>query len=101
MINFFNELDLALTVVTETWFHSGDNLSSLQEAVFQEAGLKSIDRNHPCVSPSNPGEGVSIVFNPAKIVLKEFPFKRGLHELIAASGRIRNNMRPFFVIAKS
>ena len=85
-------------MVTESWFHKSSNLDLRQESVCQDFGLKFIDRNRPRTSASNPGGGVSIVFNPAKISLKEYPFKRGSHEILAATGKIPNNTRPFFIL---
>ena len=64
----------------------------------QEYGLSFINKNRHRPSNNNPGEGVSIVFNPNKLPLKEFSFKRSRYELVGASGRLTNNTRPIFIL---
>ena len=62
--------------------------------------LSFINRFRP-MPPSrktNPGGGVSIVFNKNRVSFSEYNIRRKKYELVCAKGRITNNTRPLFVL---
>ena len=95
----FEELDLDLLVVSETWFHSCPALDRLQLNAEQEHGICFIDYCRKPNGNKNRGGGVSILYKKNKISLKRFNVKSGGTEMVVAKGKINNNTRPVFVIA--
>ena len=81
MSEHFEELDLAFTVVTETWFHEGDSLTELKEEIRHNYNLESIDRVRKEKSRNNPGWGVPIVFRRDRINLTEFKTEDNLKKV--------------------
>ena len=88
LVDFFTELELSFAVVTETWFHTGEKLH----------GLQSIDKCRTRSASSNPGGGVSIVHNPARISLKPYPCKTKGFEIVSAVGKVPHNIRPTYIL---
>lgn len=88
----------AFSVVTETWFHMGPPLDELKATMKNVHHLESIDRMRKRKGSANPGGGVSIVFDPSRIKLKEYPVKRRGHKIIAAVGKLPNNTRKIYII---
>ena len=97
--DYFTNLELSLAVISETWFHQGEKLDKLLLDAEQGMGLSMILKNRKKTGRANPGGGVGIVFDKQRVTLKEYPIKRGRFEIVAASGKIKNNSRPLYVIA--
>ena len=95
----FEELDLDLLVVSETWFHSCPALDRLQLNAEQEHGICFIDYCRKPNRNKNRGGGVSILNKKNKIPLKRFDVKTGGTEMLVVKGKINNNTRPIFVVA--
>ena len=98
LVDCFHDLELTFSVVTETWFHQCERLQRWKTDLHGEHGLSTIDRMRKKNGQSNPGGGVSTVYNKNKIKLKEHKIARGRFELVAATGKIPNNTRPFYII---
>ena len=98
LIDYFRDLDLALAIVCETWFHKGDTLENFQTKLRSEENICFLNRMRRKTGRNNPGGGVSIAYNESKVVLADFPITRGKYEIICAKGKIKGNTRLLFVI---
>ena len=98
MADYFPELDLVFTIVTETWFYAGAAYEATVETLRGGHGLEVISKMRKKTGSSNPGGGVSIVYKKDKIRLKEHKIYRANYEIVAATGKIPNNSRQFYII---
>ena len=64
--DYFSELGQSFAIVTETWFYSGPELDRFTADAKSEFGLSFINNCRKRSSHSNPGGGVSIIFDPEK-----------------------------------
>ena len=62
LFEYMRELDLALTIVTETWLYDCEALKTLEINALNESGMSFINRLRKKKKRSNPGGGISIVF---------------------------------------
>ena len=69
-------------IITETWFFAGNKLDRLTEQLEDDMGLKIINKLRQKTGQSNPGGGVSVVFDPKKIKLTEYKCRRNGHEIV-------------------
>ena len=88
----------AFAIITETWFHKGVEMDELKARLKNSYGLQSFDCMRRKSGANNPGGGVSIIYDPRKIRLKEFSLKRKGHEIIGAVGKIPNNTRKIYIL---
>ena len=99
LTDYFSELQLSFSLVTETWLKK-EALEKLTQDLHHEHSLKIIAKNRPPTSDEKPvsGGGVSIIFNPSRIVLKEYKLKKSNQEIVAAIGKLHNVKRKVFLI---
>ena len=91
------ELDLSLTIITETWFYECESLRNLDISALNGSAVSFVHRCRKKKKRSNPGGGISIAFRKSRVSLKEFRFKRKQYELLCAHGKIVNNSRPIYI----
>ena len=80
-------------IITETWLHNGDEMDRAMDFLMGEGGIQSINKMR-----RTRGGGVSILYRPNVIEMKEYRFKRNNHEQVAAQGKLKENKRSIFVI---
>ena len=98
LTEFFEENDLALAVISETWLIEGPILEDLKQELSNGYGLHIIYTNRRAKKGRNTGGGVCIVFRKSQICLKQYAFSRDGCEFIAAKGKLKGDTRTFFVI---
>lgn len=96
IIETFNETDVSLMVITETWLHGEKPEEEMVDILENGHGIKIIRRNR-----KSRGGGVAILHKPSVIDLKEYRFKRKSHELAAAKGFLARNKWLFYIFAIS
>lgn len=94
----FDELDLAVTVVTETWFHKCPALEKLETDALHGNDLGSISYMRKINGNKNRGGGVSIFYNKNKITCRKYSVKTNAREIVVARGKMVDNSRPFFIV---
>ena len=97
LADYLEELQLALTIITETWFYDCEALKTLETDLLHGRAVSLLNRCRKKLKRSNPGGGVSIAFKKSLVNLKEYQFKRAGYEVICAKGKIKNHTRPLFV----
>ena len=99
MVQYFSELDLSFTIITETWFYNSEALDVVRRNLEKGHGISSINFYRKKKSRSNPGGGVTVAFRKAHVTFKEFTITRKNYEILGVRGKITNNTRPIFIIA--
>ena len=99
LYDLFEEVGLAFSIVTETWFYSSPALDRVQNDALHGHGLDMINYTRKPEKQKNRGGGVSIIFNKNKVSFSRYNAKTSGRELIVARGKILNNTRPCFVLA--
>ena len=94
-IDYINELDLDFLVITETWLRNGRTLENNVKDLELGTGISIVHR----AREGRRGGGVGILYKPEKISLKQLPLKANNYEVVAASGKFRNNTRRICIIA--
>lgn len=89
VIDYFDELDLSFAVITETWLKEGSDLTEMKDDLSSGHNIEMINRIRPLKTNGQIkiGGGVSILYNPDRIALKEMPMKVGKSEIVAAIGK--------------
>ena len=82
LIDLFNEYDLSIVLITETWIKH--NIDRIKEDLNLNYGLEIIYYNGP---GTKRGGGVAIVYNPLKMKLEENKFARNGLEIVSAKGK--------------
>ena len=74
LMDYINDLDLTLSIITETWFYEGEAYNKLKDDLKEDQRLEIISLFRPknANGTRRTGGGVSIIYNPAKIRLKEY-----------------------------
>ena len=98
LIEHFNDLDLAFTIVSETWFIDGPVYTDAVNELDFGHNIKSICVNRKEKRGRNTGGGIAILFKPNKINLVPFPIRRSGCEIVAAKGKIPQVHHPFYII---
>ena len=99
LYDYFDELELDIAIVTETWFYDCAALDRLMCNATHGRGVSSINYCRKRRGRLNIGGGVSIMFKTSKARATEYKFKRAGHEVVAARIKLTNNKRPLFVLA--
>ena len=95
MVDYFNELDLAVALITESWLSEGKKLQHCIDDLNDGENIQILQKSRKSRRGRTAGSGVVIAHDTNKIKLKPFPISCGKAEIIAATGRIANNQRVF------
>ena len=107
LITTFEELDVAVGIVTESWLKDSKELDRDLKDLELGRSIKLIYKNRTKkrknatrynTKPSR-GGGVAIVFNCAKTNLKENKIKGNTFELVSAVGKLKNTDRHIYFFA--
>ena len=95
------ELDAALSIITETWLSDGQHLEDDRQDLLLGAGLSMINRNRPRnMSTGLAHGGVALFFREEICTFKEIPFPNpDGFEVLVAAGSIQGHTRKILVIA--
>ena len=96
-VEMFDELDLSLCVVSESWLKAGRELNLRMNDLENGNNLSMIHKSRKSNRGRNAGGGITIAFNKTKIKLQEYPIRKGKAEIIAATGRVPNIPRKVVV----
>ena len=99
LYEYMKELDLAFTIVTESWFYECEALKTIESDAANGHAISLINKCRVKRSSSNPGGGVCIAFQRGRISLKEYKVKRKTFEILCARGKLVNNTRPLVIVA--
>ena len=88
--DMFNELDLDIALITESWLNDGSTLDGDVIDLEYGTGLKIIYKNRPKsrAGARRVGGGVSIVYNKSRCSLRERKVVGNKFELVVAVGKI-------------
>ena len=101
LLGYINELDAAITLITETWLKINVKSKNLEINLNEGHGLGIINKPRPQKSDGKTinGGGVAIIFDRSKISLKPYPVKmRQAHKIVAATGKMPGVKRKIAVI---
>ena len=98
LVTAFEELELHVAVVTESWLKPGQKL--LREIAEYEngPGISVIHKSRETRRGRNAGGGVAILFNKDKIRLAERKIRRGNNEIVCVIGKITGMSRHLAII---
>ena len=99
LIDNFNELDLNLAIITESWLRPGTGLAQDSTDLEHGEGLKIIHKSRPSKRGRTAGGGVAIIYNKDRIRLSERKIKAGRAEIVCASGKLPKAARTVVVFA--
>ena len=90
LLENFSELNVGFAMISETWLRDNSDNKHLTIDLKQGHGLSIIQKNRYKTKSGAlvRGGGVAIIFDNAKINLKEYPIKKTRHEIIVATGKI-------------
>ena len=94
LIESFDEYDLSVALLTETWFSSGRDLERERLDLEYGENVALITKNRP-----GRGGGVAVAYDTAKMVMKEFKFPGNKYELVCAVGNSTAGNRKVAAIA--
>ena len=99
-IDSFAELDLHFSLVTESWMRDGSRMEEDAEDLELGENIKLIHRNRLTRKKKKiAGGGVLIAYNKSKMSLTERKIRRGMSELVCASGRIEGVKRKIVIMS--
>ena len=90
----FEDSELSLACVCETWLKSDGNFNRIKEDLKERKNLDIYAYNRP---GKRRGGGVSIIVDPTKIKVSENKFKRDSYEIVSVIGKIIGGNRPLIV----
>ena len=94
----FEELEIDIMLITETWFFDCAALDELvRDAEFGE-GIGMINHCRKKRGRANNGGGVAILYKKSKMRVVEYKIRRKGHEIVVAKIKMQNNTRPLFVV---
>ena len=93
IIDMFDDLDLTYMIISETWLTAGPELIKIVDFLEGEGNIKMLNKIR-----RTRGGGISILYKPSKIQVKEFRFTRNGHEIIAAEGKVSGSSRPLLIV---
>ena len=94
LIDYIEELDTAVTIITESWLKPG---RQLQEDI-EDLHLSLLHCSRKSNRGRNAGGGVTLVYNKSKIELTEYKVKKAKSEMVCAIGKMPNLMRKLLII---
>ena len=99
LTDYFSELQLSFSLITETWLKK-EVLETLTQDLRHEHSLNIIAKNRPLTNEGKSvnGGGVAIIFDPQRLALKEHRLKKSTQEIVAAVGKIPNVKCKLFII---
>ena len=95
LIDVMNELDLHMSVVTETWFKNTKQVGQELEEIEDAEDIAVICRNRS----GRRGGGVSVAYNKRKMALKNYPLRNNKYELLCAAGKSVDDTRKYAIFA--
>ena len=101
LIDYFDELDLAFAIISETWFKQGNGLENLTTDLKYGHGLKLINKTRP-TRPNGQtisGGGVAIIVKNSLAHLKPYNLKKTNYEVVAAAGKLPRTSRRLIVFS--
>ena len=99
MTDYFSELQLSFSLITETWLKK-EVLETLTQDLRHEHSLNIIAKNRPLTNEGKSvnGGGVAIIFGLQRIAPKDHRLKKSTQEIVAAVGKIPNVKCKLFII---
>ena len=94
MYDMFNELDVSVAVITETWSKDNENYKRIKERSEHEHGLSIIAKHRP---GRKKGGGVFIVAKNNCVEAKEYKLKNSRFEIVVTKCKIIGINRPLFI----
>ena len=106
LIDFVNEMEITVGIITESWFKDGPELEKDLKDIELGTGLKIVYKNRARKkgtarygNQKTKGGGVALIFNSNKINLTEHKISGNKFELVAAQGRQEKSGRVIYVLA--
>ena len=99
LYDHFEDLELDMMIVTETWFYDCAALTRLLCNAREGEGLQAINYVRKRKGRLNIGGGVSVFYKQSKVKISEYKLKRKGHEMVVVRAKLKNNTRPMFVIS--
>ena len=94
LVDYFEELDLTLMLITEMWLVNGRNLDRNVEDLELRENLSIINKNRF----GRRGGGVAILYRKDKCKLGEYKIIGNGWEIVAAVGKLKKDSRKFIAI---
>ena len=98
LVDYFEECDLTLAIVAESWLKPGAPLQEDLDDLEMGQNLRIVHHSRKSRRGKNAGGGIAIVYNKNKIKLNERRITKGKAEITCAVGRIPNCPRHLAVI---
>ena len=93
----FEELDLNVAIISESWLKEGKKLRNDLDDLEFGSNLRTIHKSRKSRRGRTAGGGICIIFNKSKIHLKERNIRRGKSEIVCATGNIPTVARKVLV----
>ena len=98
LLDYFEELDLSMAIVAESWLKPGEKLEEdIIDLEFGES-ISVLHKSRPTRRGKNAGGGIAVLYNNNKMSLKPVNIGAGKAEIIAAAGSITGIRRKVVVI---
>ena len=94
LIDMYQEFELSISILTETWFKDGKKLKEELDKLNYGENIGLVAKNR-----STRGGGVAVAFDNTKLVLKEFKFPGNVYEMVCTVGNSSASNRKIAVIA--
>ena len=90
----FADLDLSLSIVSETWINAAKDSDRAATRLEMQCGLEIIHKSRR----NRNGGGVAIIFDSNKVTMKRVPFESRF-EIVIAFGKIKRACRTLCVVS--
>lgn len=99
LIDCFNELEASVSIITETWFATGQTLEIEAENVLLGSGISMITKNRAPLNGLSHG-GVAVLAKDSSAKMKEYSFSNDeSFEVLPVEAVFQGISRKFFIIA--
>ena len=99
LADYFTETEMAIAIITETWFYKCEALEQLIIRAESGDGLGMINNfRSKRKTNANPGGGVSIVYRKSKMEMKRVQVNVKGQEICVAEGKLLGQSRPVYVV---
>ena len=94
--DIFDELDISIAIVTETWSKNDNTFERIKERSLHEKGITIIHKHRP---GTKKGGGVFVMARNKFVTMSKYKLNSRKHEVVAAKGKITGSPRPLYVFA--
>ena len=99
LINNMRDLDIDISIISESWLKPGTILNEEIDDLRQGEGLDLFHCSRMSRNGRAAGGGIAIIANRRRCILSEYKIKRGRSEILCTTGKLVGNSRKIAILA--